>query len=293
MNRKLAAITLVTLVWSRLAFCGEIHDAAKAGDLEKVKALLKANPDLVFSKDEHDPAYGGTPLHLAVRYDHKDVVEFLLTSRADVDAKDMYANTPLQWAAMMDDKDLVELLLTNKAEVNVAGLYGWTPLHEAAARGYKDVVKLLLTNKANVNVRNDGGWTPLDLAAFSGNKEMAKLLLQVSNAQYNIYDVTGADDLNKVKALLQTDPKLAYAKAPLGSGSGVTPLHIAAQAGCKDIVELLLEKGANVNATNIINATPLHLAVEHDHKDVAELLRQHGGKDYPLISIPLRTSPLP
>ena len=46
-----AAVTLVVLAWSSLAFCGEIHDAAKAGDLEKVKALLKDNPDLVFSKD--------------------------------------------------------------------------------------------------------------------------------------------------------------------------------------------------------------------------------------------------
>ena len=46
-----AAVVLVGLVWSSLALCGEIHDAAQSGDLEKVKALLKANPDLVFSKD--------------------------------------------------------------------------------------------------------------------------------------------------------------------------------------------------------------------------------------------------
>ena len=44
---------LVALVWSSLAFCGEIHDAAKDGDLEKVKALLKDNPDLVNSKDNN------------------------------------------------------------------------------------------------------------------------------------------------------------------------------------------------------------------------------------------------
>ena len=54
-----AAVMLVALAWSSLAFCGEIHDAAKDGDLEKVKALLKDNPDLVFSKDND----GATPLH--------------------------------------------------------------------------------------------------------------------------------------------------------------------------------------------------------------------------------------
>ena len=61
MNPKLPAVTLVALVWSCLAFCGEIHDAAEDGDLEKVKALLKANPDLVNSKDTN----GMTPLHFA------------------------------------------------------------------------------------------------------------------------------------------------------------------------------------------------------------------------------------
>ena len=54
-----AAVLLVALAWSSLAFGGEIHDAAAAGDLERVKALLKDNPDLVFSKDSG----GQTPLH--------------------------------------------------------------------------------------------------------------------------------------------------------------------------------------------------------------------------------------
>ena len=39
---RVMLVVLLTLVWSSLAFCGEIHDAAESGDLEKVKALLKA-----------------------------------------------------------------------------------------------------------------------------------------------------------------------------------------------------------------------------------------------------------
>jgi hypothetical protein len=46
-----AAIMLIALAWSRLAFCVEIHDAARNGDLEEVKTLLKDNPDFVYSKD--------------------------------------------------------------------------------------------------------------------------------------------------------------------------------------------------------------------------------------------------
>ena len=70
----------VALAWSSLAFRGEIHDAARKGDLAKVKALLKDHPDLVFSKDNN----GETPLHQAVLFGHKDVAELLLAGKAEV-----------------------------------------------------------------------------------------------------------------------------------------------------------------------------------------------------------------
>ena len=55
-------IALVTLALSSFAFCGEIHDAAAKGDLAKVKALLKANPELA-----NDKVCGGkTSLHLVL-----------------------------------------------------------------------------------------------------------------------------------------------------------------------------------------------------------------------------------
>jgi hypothetical protein len=90
---SLAAVTLVALAWSSLAFCGEIQDAAIKGDLAKVKALLKDNPALVSSKDED----GWTPLHGAVINGHKDVVELLLlASKTEVNAKNNKDETPLE-----------------------------------------------------------------------------------------------------------------------------------------------------------------------------------------------------
>src|ERR1017187_5732369 len=104
----LAAITFIALL-CRPAFCGEIHDAAKFGDLAKVKALLKDNPDLVFSKDD----YGQTPLHYAAYFCQKDVAELLLAKKADVNAKENHDGTPLYAAATKGYKDMVELLLAN------------------------------------------------------------------------------------------------------------------------------------------------------------------------------------
>ena len=137
--RRRAVVMLVALAWSSLAFCGEIHDAARAGDLGKVKALLKGNPYLVFSKDK----YGETPLHHAVLWGHRDVAELLVASKAEVNAKTDGAYTPLHWAALRGQKAVVKLLLTNKPDVNAKSTNGATPLHNASLKGYQDVVELL------------------------------------------------------------------------------------------------------------------------------------------------------
>jgi ankyrin repeat protein len=119
---------------------GEIHDAAAGGDLEKVKALLKDNPELVFTKDKD----GSTPLHMAAALGHKAVTELLLANKAEVNAKNYQGIAPLHLAAVNNLKEVAELLLANKAEVNAKDNIGWTPLHLVVAQGHnKDVAELL------------------------------------------------------------------------------------------------------------------------------------------------------
>ena len=112
------AVTIVVLAWSSLAFCDEIYDAAKRGDLETVTALLKANPDLVFSKND---SYRATPLHGSAEGGRKDMAQLLLTNKADVNAMNKWGWTPLHLAVDKDSKDVAELLMTNKAEINAKG----------------------------------------------------------------------------------------------------------------------------------------------------------------------------
>jgi hypothetical protein len=124
-----ASVTLVALfalASSSPAFCGEIHEAAKNGDVAKVGALLKHNPALVFSKAKE--YYGATPLHLAAGWGHKDVAQLLLDFKAVVDARNDHGYTPLYMAARSGHKDVVELLLANGADVNAKDSEGQTPL---------------------------------------------------------------------------------------------------------------------------------------------------------------------
>jgi ankyrin repeat protein len=102
MKTSIIFILLLGILLCRPGFCGEIHDAAKSGDLEKVKELLKDNPDLVASKDN----YGATPLHWAALTGQYEVVGFLLNNNANVNAKSTNGMTPLHQAAYHDHKDV-------------------------------------------------------------------------------------------------------------------------------------------------------------------------------------------
>jgi 26S proteasome non-ATPase regulatory subunit 10 len=153
---KLKIILCLTLAWSIPAFGDGIHEAAKNGDLEKVKALLKDNPDLVFSKDND----GRMPLSWAVLNNHKDVAEFLLANKADPNAFDNYdGSSALDLAVFDGNKEMVQWLFDHGAKANGGDVYA------AAEHGHKEVVELLLAHKADVNAKDSSGWTPLFLAA--------------------------------------------------------------------------------------------------------------------------------
>jgi ankyrin repeat protein len=169
-----AAVLLVALAWSSFAVGGETNDLAQSRYVKQAKASLERNPGWAFSKD----TAGLTPLHRAALRGHKDVAEFLLAHKADVNAKDDFGATPLLCAALRGYTDVVELLLANKAEVNAKDKNGLTPLHCAAMDGHKDMVELLLTNKAEVNAKNNEGQTPLQIAAHHKSKDVVELLRQ-------------------------------------------------------------------------------------------------------------------
>jgi hypothetical protein len=120
----------------------DIHHAAHNGDLEKVKALLEQNAELVFSKNE----FGFTPLHRAAIKGYDNLAKLLLANKANVNAKDNVSCTPLHYATVNGHKSIVELLLANNADVNVKDGNGHTPLqraemiHQKTASGRTDFI---------------------------------------------------------------------------------------------------------------------------------------------------------
>lgn len=313
MKRYVVIIALISAVVAAgvaTAWCDPIHDAAYAGDLPKVKALLATDPSLVNAKNEE----GISPLYAAVWSDHEAVVEFLLSKGADVHFRDEASNegsTPLHLTAITSEKKkIAELLIAKGADVNAKRKRdNATPLHDAAAHGHAEVVKVLLANKAIVDAKDNGGQTPLYFAAGEGHKEIVELLLAkgadinvtvgkvdtpllaalldknievaelliAKGAKLDIFSATALGKIDQIKRLLKADPALVRATGD----DGMTPLHVAVLVGQKNSVETLLANNADVNARDKDGQTPLALAESPffgEKKDIAELLRRHRTK---------------
>jgi ankyrin repeat protein len=160
-------------------------------------------------------------------------------------------------------------------DVNAKGQYMGTPLHYAAGEGHKEIAELLIEEGADVNAKADNGKTPLDRA---NDKETAALLRKHGgktgdwlNADKSIHKAARAGHIEAVKQHIASGTDV-NAK----NGDGYTCLHLTLGRH-KEVAELLINKGADVNVKLPGGWTPLLWAVINGLKEVAELLIASGA----------------
>ena len=224
----------------------EIFEVATAGDLVKVKELIKSEPVNINSKDEG----GNTPLHIASRYGHTQIVKFLVNKGADVNSKNTYGYTPLLSACggMNPDINLLKELIAKGADINAQLDRGLTALHFATMSGNIEIISFLIKNGVNLNIFDYGCYgTALHIALNLGkNKEVIKILLE------------GGAKLRDFSF-------------------GNTELHLAALKGYADLIELFIKHGADVNALNDYGHTPVYYAAKHGYQATVEELVKLGA----------------
>ncbi len=152
----------------------DIFEAAAMGKRERVKELVRAQPELMraWSPD------GFIALHLAAFLGQPEMVALLLEHGAAVNAtaRNPMKVMPLHSAVASRKLKSVELLLEHGAEVNAQQQGGWTALHAAAHHGDVETAKILLAKGADKSRKSADGKTPLDMAEAGGHEEMARLL---------------------------------------------------------------------------------------------------------------------
>ena len=233
---------------------------------------------------------GAAEIHQNV--DERDSVKVAALLQKDpklIRSKNADGDQPLHLAARQDDLAMIELLLEAGADVNAKGAKGWTPLHYAGSIDSKAACLALLEKGANRDALNDAAQKPEQTAKVFTKYVIKEYNPQLAGAE-DLFTAVEAGKAETVKALITANPKIVGAQ----DFSGMTPLVRAAQVNKIELVKLLIEAGADVNAKGRITA--LTKAAEGGHLEVVRLLLNHGAEvnpsrpDGPMDSMPLRAA---
>jgi RNA polymerase sigma factor (sigma-70 family) len=221
----------------------EILKAARSGDAEKVKQLLEEDPRLSAARDP----LGNTALILAVNSGHHEIAELLLSSGVEPDIYEAASigKTEMVATRLQADPSLIEAYSSE----------GFTALGLAAHFGHVETLKFLIDRGGNINAisKHPMNVSPLHAALFGRRLEAAQMLIEA-----------GAD----------VTPKRGGKGWPR---CGWTALHYCSGYGFLDLIQQLIERGADINAIDDEGRTPLRVAIESGRHDVEELLLKLGA----------------
>ena len=212
----------------------------------------------------------GEPVALALRNHEVQRMRELLDATPELVGKgDKGSSQPIHWATMTRQLDAIDELLRRGADINALRMDGARPIHltngDYFYRGWRDVPRNWPVTPAQVmaHLKARGAFIDLPTACHTG-------------------------DIERVRELLLQDPSLANKTGEhegyyLGAG---TPLSNAAAVGRMDIVQLLLDHGADPNLPEeqfAPKGKALYSAVYHGHYEIAKLLLERGAFPNPPV----------
>lgn len=249
--------------------------ALKAGDLERLRALLQAHPDLARARGTN----GNTLLNLAGNLAGGALC---VNAREDERARAMA---------------IIDTLIEAGSDVNEANVRGWTPLHQAAYSNQLLLAERLLAAGAAASLHAEAhgsGGTPLIMALFWGHREAADMLAAHDITPRNLRTAAGLGDLAMLESFFAPDgslkPEAGHARGFVRPHSGFPewttssdPQEVLDEAlvwACKsdrvEVLERLVRGGARIDA-DPYRGTPLLWAASRDRRRAVRWLIEHGA----------------
>ncbi|XP_066522979.1 ankyrin repeat and SOCS box protein 15b [Hoplias malabaricus] len=295
-----------------------LHRASVQSNAELLDTVLLASHELNI---EEVTGEGETALTLAAHAGHVQNVRVLLQHGASPHNTNSTNESPLLLAVRIGSYEMVLALILGGAFVEQVCLKKWTATHEAAKVGCTDILMLLLRHGGKVKAQDGHGVTPLGIAAEFGHADILEILIehggdvtaQATNGDSVLYDATGSGNLDCIHLLLNhgANPNVASLafQLPIHRAayeghylalktlipittkrairlSGKSPVHSAADGGQPSCLELLIEKGFDVNSLlgnhisdnyGDMRKTPLYFAVSNGDVTCAEMLLRAGA----------------
>ena len=251
-------------------FSVSFYTAIEVGDYQNVLAYLNsgANPNQIFMDSL-------TPVLLAVKSNHISIVELLLFWNADILSISEENMSTLHYSILNDSSDITCILLRRLRELNISeeentrfflqkNKDGISSVELAIKNDSLDIIDLLMQNGLESVIFTDyKHMNPIHMAAKQGNLRIFQYFLD-----------HGYDYTRPYKRQKSEDEFLLASYNTLYENT-IYPIHLAAEAGSVEIVELLISLGESPNRSDTIENTPLHMAAKKGHYNLVLYLLKH------------------
>ncbi|XP_068625771.1 leucine-rich repeat serine/threonine-protein kinase 1 [Battus philenor] len=246
--------------------------------MELRSRAMDASPD-----EDH---FQGRLLHQAALWDNVELLQELVASGADVNARDSHQRTALHAAALAERSRCLHALLAAGADPDARSdesTGGKTALHTAAERGHAENVRALLAAGARAELTDAAGDVALALAERGCHRHAALALREARDAvererlceHARLRELVSRGDAAGLRARLHALGNAAPAIANLTPAGANTLLYAACEAGAGAVAAALVAAGADGRAHPVTRYGPLYVACYHGHADIARMLLAH------------------
>ena len=250
----------------------------------------------------------------SIASDNPKAVNKLLSSGLEMDRDQDFQLPWLHTCIHYDSTKVTKLLIKKGIDINQKDFNGVAPIHIAATKNHYKTLKLLLSQaKLNMNLKDDSGNTAIIIAANNNSWECLGLLLDSVQTDINLENLAGKSLLS---CLINSEQEkivsktIEHSKLLIKSKHLINAIHrnnkfvvqqilqkdaeliktcesealaIAVSHGHLDVMNMLIENGANVNSQNSRGGTPLHIACEYSKPEIVKSLLTYPKVDLTLL----------